>query len=54
MIIGLAGQGRALVDEVPHSLVEGSAVYLAHGSVLRLENLADEPLRYLIVKAEAP
>lgn len=51
LIIGLAGEGRALVDGVAHPLTAGSAVSLPFGSLLQIENLTDAPLQYLIVKA---
>ena len=52
VLIGLGGAGRAFVDDVPYALNEGDLVYLPLGSLLRLENLGDEPLQYLIIKAK--
>jgi quercetin dioxygenase-like cupin family protein len=51
VVIGLSGQGQATVDGVPQRLGPGDVVYLPLGSTLALENLGDEVLRYLIVKA---
>ncbi|MCA9583535.1 MAG: cupin domain-containing protein [Myxococcales bacterium] len=51
LVIGLGGQGRAFVGDVEHALGEGAVVSLPLGAILRLENLGDAPLRYLIVKA---
>ncbi|MGK0362838.1 MAG: quercetin dioxygenase-like cupin family protein [Bradymonadia bacterium] len=53
ILIGLGGSGRAFVDDVPHALNEGDLVYLPLGSLLRLENSADAPLQYLIIKAKS-
>jgi len=52
LVIGLSGRGRACVDGEARALEAGDTVFLPLGSVLALENLsADEPLRYLIIKA---
>ena len=51
LIIGLAGDGIALVNGQPSPLRCGAVVWLAKGSVLALQNSGDELLRYLIVKA---
>lgn len=51
IVICLAGTGRALVNDRPQDLAPGALVHLPLGSVLRLENSGDEPLRYLIIKA---
>jgi quercetin dioxygenase-like cupin family protein len=52
VVIGVAGQGEATVDDRRHGLSAGDAVYLPLGSVLAIENRSeDAPLRYLIVKA---
>ena len=54
MVICLGGSGRATVDNQGYPLAEGTLVYLPLGSFLTIENQsADEPLRYLIVKAAA-
>lgn len=52
IIVGISGTGRAHVNDAPHALGVGDLVYLPHGSTLRLENLGDAPLRYLIIKAQ--
>jgi len=53
IIVGLGGNGVAIVDDTSHPLGPGSAVYLPFGSRLSIENSsADEALSYLIVKAE--
>ena len=52
IVIGVGGAGRAFVDGVPHPLGEGDLVFLPLGSLLRLENPGDAPLRYLIIKAK--
>jgi quercetin dioxygenase-like cupin family protein len=52
IVIGLAGQGEAIVDGQTQALTEGEVVHLPLGGVLELRNLSDEaPLRYLIIKA---
>ena len=52
IVVIVAGEGRATVDGVEQPLAPGSAVTLALGQLLTLENgSADEPLSYLIVKA---
>lgn len=51
IVVGLGGVGRAFVDDVAHALAEGDVVFVPHGRLLRIENLAETPLRYLIIKA---
>jgi uncharacterized cupin superfamily protein len=50
----LEGEGVAVVDGVPRSVLPGCVVALPFGSTLALENASpDQPLRYLITKARA-
>ena len=52
IVIGLEGEGRALVDGEPQPLGPGDVAHLPKGSILAIENTsASEPLRYLIIKA---
>jgi quercetin dioxygenase-like cupin family protein len=52
LVLGLAGDGEALVDGARHALVTHSAVHLPLGAQLEIVNRSEhEPLRYLIVKA---
>ena len=52
IIVGLSGDGEAVVDERAHALGSGDVVHLPLGSVLSITNRSStEPLRYLIVKA---
>src|SRR5262249_11322266 len=54
LVIVTDGEGTATVDGVPHELAPGAVVALPLGSVLTIANgLADQPLRYLIVKGDA-
>lgn len=54
MVIGIEGEGIAIVDEVPHEIVPGSAVGVPLGATLALDNGSpDAPFRYLIIKARA-
>ena len=54
IIVGLSGQGEAFVNDEAQALIAGAVVYLAHGHSLSIHNRSDtEPLRYLIIKAEA-
>ncbi len=54
IVIALSGLGEAQVDGARHPMGSGDVVHLPLGSVLALTNLsAEEPLRYLIVKAAA-
>lgn len=52
IVIGLEGEGEAIVDGARHALEPGSVVFLPFGSQLAITNLGDEPLRYLIIKAK--
>ena len=52
IVIGLGGDGNAIIDGGSHPLRAGSVVFLPLGSTLSLRNRSDtEPLSYLIVKA---
>src|ERR1044071_8308448 len=52
IVIGLAGDGDAIIDGGSHPLRAGSVVFLPLGSTLSLRNRSEaEPLSYLIVKA---
>lgn len=51
LCIVLSGEGAIQVDGVPRLVHAGSVVGLALGQRLAIENTADAPLRYLIVKA---
>ena len=53
IVICIEGQGKAKVSGTEHDLEAGSMVHLPHGSSLAIKNLADSPLRYLIIKAKA-
>lgn len=54
LVLGLAGRGEATVQGNIEPLEPGSVVYVPFGATLSLRNLSsEEPLRYLIVKAEA-
>lgn len=54
IVVGLDGEGEARVDGVAHPLAPGDVVHLPLGSVLAIQNRSpDEPLHYLIVKAQA-
>lgn len=54
IVVGISGRGVARVNGEPRQLLAGSVIELALGKTLALENgSADEPLRYLIVKANA-
>lgn len=54
IVVGLGGDGEAEVDGQTFALVAGSVVYLAFGQTLSIRNSSQtEPLRYLIIKAEA-
>ena len=53
VVIGLEGDGVAIVDDHSHALGAGDVVFLPLGAVLRLENQSSEAwLRYLIIKAQ--
>jgi quercetin dioxygenase-like cupin family protein len=52
LVIGVAGEGEAKVNGVPHPLGALRAVHLPLGAALEIVNRSPrEPLRYLIVKA---
>lgn len=51
LVLGLDGQGQASVDGSPHALGAGDVVHVPLGAVLAIENLGEQPLRYLIIKA---
>ena len=54
IVLCVAGTGRAVVDDTPHSLEKGVLVYLPLGSALSLHNESDSlPLEYVILKAQA-
>jgi len=54
IVIGVEGDGAALVDGTELPLQGGDVVSLPRGSVLSIVNRSEtEPLRYLIVKARA-
>jgi quercetin dioxygenase-like cupin family protein len=52
IVIGLTGYGEARVDKKPQAFGPGAVVHLPLGATLELINeAADQPLRYLIIKA---
>jgi quercetin dioxygenase-like cupin family protein len=52
IVVGISGQGEALVDGAHHPLRAGDVVHLPLGATLAIHNGAsEEPLCYLIVKA---
>ncbi|MFK7986124.1 MAG: cupin domain-containing protein [Sandaracinaceae bacterium] len=54
IVIGVEGDGVAVIDGEPVPLGPGDVAHLPLGSILSIENLSVEaPLRYLIVKARA-
>ena len=54
IVIGLEGDGEALVDDEAQPLGPGDVVHLALGSTLAIRNRSEaEPLRYLIIKARS-
>ena len=54
IVVGIAGEGEALVDGSTHALTSGAVVYLAHGQTLSIRNLSEtEVLDYLIIKSRA-
>jgi quercetin dioxygenase-like cupin family protein len=54
IVVGLGGDGEALVDGRALSLRPGDVAHLPLGSVLELRNRSSEhPLTYLIVKARS-
>lgn len=51
----LEGEGVAVVDGVPRVVLPGAVVALPFGSTLAIENASvEQPLRYLITKAQSP
>jgi quercetin dioxygenase-like cupin family protein len=55
IVICIAGEGVAEVSGNEHPLAPGATVSLPFGEPLALRNdSADEPLRYLIIKAQLP
>lgn len=53
LVIAVSGRGRVSVGGATSAFDEGSVVELARGQTLALSNLSnDEPLRYLIIKAQ--
>lgn len=53
LVIGLSGQGTAVVEGRAVALGSGSVVELPRGYSLAIENeSSDQPLRYLIIKSE--
>jgi len=53
IVIIVEGEGVIYVDGVAHPSVKGSAVPLAFGQTLEIDNASIEhPLRYLIIKAQ--
>ncbi len=54
IVICTEGHGKAVVNDVEHSLFKGVCVHLPLGQTLALRNgSATAPLRYLIIKAAA-
>lgn len=54
IVVGLTGYGEARVNGEPRPFGPGAVVYLPLAASLELINEApDQPLRYLIIKAEA-
>ena len=53
LVVGISGAGRATVDGLASPLGLGDLVHLPVGGALEIENVGDEPLVYLIVKADA-
>ncbi|MCA9653799.1 MAG: hypothetical protein H6712_12725 [Myxococcales bacterium] len=54
IVVGLTGYGEAKVDGKARPFGPGAVVHLPLGSTLELVNEApDQPLRYLIIKAQA-
>jgi quercetin dioxygenase-like cupin family protein len=53
LVLGLDGIGEATISGNAEPLEPGSTLYVPFGATLSLRNLSpDEPLRYLIIKAE--
>jgi len=54
IVIAISGSGSVRVNDVPAPFDAGQVVELAHGSTLAISNSSPtEPLRYLIIKAQA-
>ena len=54
IVIGLSGDGEAVVSGVAARLGPGDVVHLPFGATLAIHNRSrDEPLRYLIIKVKA-
>lgn len=51
IVIGVEGEGEASVNGEIHPLRSGDVVFLPLGATLAIDNRADAPLRYLIIKA---
>lgn len=52
LVVGVAGEGEAKVNGVPHRLSAARAVHVPFGAVLEIANRSPhEPLDYVIVKA---
>ena len=55
IVIGLSGTGSVTVNDTTSAFGPGITVELARGHTLAIENNSkDEPLQYLIVKAQSP
>ena len=52
IIICVSGEGEATVGKYTHSLGKGTFLYVPFGTPLSLKNNGDEPLCYLIIKAQ--
>ena len=50
VVLCLSGQGRATIGKHPHSMEKGSFLYVPFGATLAIDNLAEEVLRYVIIK----
>jgi mannose-6-phosphate isomerase-like protein (cupin superfamily) len=54
IVIAVSGSGRVWVNDVARGFDPGQVVELAQGHTLAIRNLSNtEPLRYLIIKAQA-
>ena len=54
LVLGISGQGHVTVNGVASAFGEGVVVQLAQGKILSIANgSSQEPLRYLIIKAQA-
>ena len=55
IVIAISGSGHVRVNDVASAFDAGAVVELAQGHTLSLSNASQlEPLRYLIIKAQAP